>query len=220
MKVIVIVIIIVLIVGVVVMGLLYLQKNNDLTLRNTELFVSNNNLMNKTNELTQSQSRVADLEKNVSSLETNVSTLENNVSSLQENLDEQKIKVSTLTLEKTTVMTSLTELQTDFDTVNMELNSIKAIYPPRDFSSLSALQTWVNKHLQPRGSYLDDTFRAALRVQDDALKDGYLISVMYDEDDTDPDYGWVYCATLVNGELYYWHPAVGTIHTDYTWLAR
>ena len=56
--------------------------------------------------------------------------------------------------------------------------------------------------------YIDETFRAALEVQSAGLKDGYLISVIYDMDDT-TEYegdGWIFCGALVNGQYYMWSP--------------
>jgi len=112
-------------------------------------------------------------------------------------------------------------LNADYETVNEELTEINKVYPPRDFNSVTELEGWVSNHTQPTTLYLDGTFRSALRVQSQGLADGYLISVMYDEDDTDPSGGWIFCGALVNGHLYIWNPEIGQVHSWYAdWLCR
>lgn len=111
-------------------------------------------------------------------------------------------------------------LQTNFETLQKELTDIKKIYPPHDFTSVKELQDWMSKNIQPGTKYLEDDFRSALKVQTAGIRDGYLISVMYDADSTNPNAGWIYNAALVNGVFYYWDPSNTDIYEDYKWLTE
>ena len=113
----------------------------------------------------------------------------------------------TVIAERDAALAATASLQSDYNDVSAELAEIKKIYPPGDFASVTALETWVRNHIQPDYEYLDETFRSALIIQSQGLEDGYLISVMYDEDDTDPSYGWIFCGALVNGGLYIRSPS-------------
>jgi hypothetical protein len=104
----------------------------------------------------------------------------------------------------------------DKNVLQAELDEINAIYPPGEFASVGDLESWVTKNRQPATTYLDETFRSALVVQELGLADGYLISVMYDEDDTDPGTGWIFNAALVNGRFYVWNPETGDVHDWYS----
>ena len=92
------------------------------------------------------------------------------------------------------------------DAALAELASLEMVCPPGDFASVTELETWVRNNVQPATNYMDESFRAALIIQAQGLEDGYLISVGYDEDDTDPELGWITCGALVNGTLYMWMP--------------
>lgn len=106
--------------------------------------------------------------------------------------------------------------KSDYDAVNEELAEIKEVYPPGDFSSITELEEWVSRHKQPWTEYIEGDFRAALKVQEAGIQDGYLISVMYDVDDENPAGGWIFNAALVNGALYCWNPEKGEV---YAWYA-
>ena len=90
------------------------------------------------------------------------------------------------------------------DSLEHELSS--KIDVPGDFGSVSELEDWVKLNVQLNGSYLEDSFRSALKIQEAGLMDGYLISVMVDIS-SDFAGGVIFCGALVNGELYAWHPS-------------
>jgi len=153
-------------------------------------------------------------------LQTNYATLTQEKASLVEELEGLQADYATLTQEKASLVEELEGLQADYDVASTELNEIKEVYPPGDFSSVTELEEWASRNKQPWTEYLDGDFRAALKVQEAGIQDGYLISVMYDEDDRDLSSGWIFNAALVNGALYYWHPEVGEVHGSYAWLVR
>ncbi len=107
-------------------------------------------------------------------------------------------------VERGAALAEVAPLQSDYDDVSAELAETKKVYPPGGFGSVTELEAWVRNHVQPETTYLDETFRSALMVQWQGLEDGYLISVAYDEDNTNPHHPWVYCAS-VNGVLHTWY---------------
>ena len=119
----------------------------------------------------------------------------------------------TVIAERDATLAELASRQSDYDDVSAELAEIMKVHPPGDFASVTELETWVRKNVQPTYDYIDEDFRSALKVQSQGIEDGYLISIGYDEDDTDPDYGWIYCGGLVNGVLYTWFPDESEVYS-------
>ena len=108
------------------------------------------------------------------------------------------------------------ELNTKNEAVEMELAEIKEVYPPDDFSSLRDLNDWLLENdvsKKPDTSYADDWYGRALEVQEDALKDGYIVSVDYDYDAEDDSYS-VWCTTIINGRIFYWDPETDEVFED------
>ena len=74
-------------------------------------------------------------------------------------------------------------LKADYDAASGELAQIREVYPPRDWSSLTELEEWLQANdvsERPTTEYGDQWFRKALEIQEDALKDGYIVSADYD----------------------------------------
>lgn len=120
--------------------------------------------------------------------------------------------------------TEYTTLQADYDDLNTrqqaladELAEIKEVYPAQDFSSLSELNDWLLENdvsKKPDTTYAEDWYGRALEVQEDALKDGYIVSVDYDYDAEDDSYS-VWCTTIINGRIFYWDPELDDVFEDY-----
>ncbi len=101
-----------------------------------------------------------------------------------------------------------TTLQANYEAAQNELAEIKEVYPPKDFPSLTALNDWLLENdvsEKPDTTYAEDWYGRALEVQEDALKDGYVVSadVDYNEDD---DVYFVFCVTIIDGKVFYWDP--------------
>ncbi len=99
-------------------------------------------------------------------------------------------------------------LNTDYEAVNEELTGIKEVYPPRDFSSLSELQDWLlanDVSEKPVTPNAEDWYGRAIEVQEDALRDGYIVSVDYDYFEDTDDY-FIWCITIIDGDIWYWDP--------------
>ena len=108
-------------------------------------------------------------------------------------------------------------LNADYEAVNEELTEIKGVYPPRAFSSLSELRDWLEANDvadKPVTPNAEDWYGRAIEVQEDALKDGYIVSVDYDYYEEEDLYD-VWCVTIINGDVWYWDPETDEPIQDY-----
>ena len=99
-------------------------------------------------------------------------------------------------------------VKADYEAASKELAEIKQVYPPRDFTSISELEDWLAENdMSERAvtEYADAWYRKALQVQEDALKDGYIVSADYDYYEVDDTYD-VYCVAIIDGDIWYWDP--------------
>lgn len=145
-------------------------------------------------------------------------------SDLQADLDaaqEQNTSLSTqvqqLQSDKNQLQADYDELNADYDEVSQQLADIQEVYPPREFSSSNELQEWLNANavsvLPPSLSYVD-WYGRALQLQQDALNDGYIISVDIDYY-LEEDALAVWCVTIIDGYMWYWDPTTDEIYQDY-----
>jgi hypothetical protein len=87
----------------------------------------------------------------------------------------------------------------------------------RDFSSLSELQDWLlanDVSEKPDTTYAEDWYGRALEVQEDALKDSYIVSADYDYNSETESY-IVTCVTTINGHIFYWNPETDEVFEEY-----
>ncbi len=108
-------------------------------------------------------------------------------------------------------------LQADYEAVNQELTEIKEVYPPRDFSSLSELQDWLYANdvsERPLTEYAEGWYGKALEIQEDALKDGYIVSADSDYFEETDDYE-MWNVTVIDGDVWYWDPETDEPIQDY-----
>jgi len=111
------------------------------------------------------------------------------------------------------VQSDLSQLQSDYDDVSQELEDIQRVFPPRDFSSVTELENWLltnDVSETPFATTYEEWYAKALQIQEDALKDGYIISVDFDYD-IEQDAILVYCVTIVDGNIWYWDPETDEI---------
>ena len=86
----------------------------------------------------------------------------------------------------------------------------------QDFPSLSALQEWLLENdvsEKPDTNYAEDWYGRALEVQEDALRDGYIVSADYDYD-AEAELYYVWCTTIINGRVFYWDPETDDVFED------
>ncbi len=100
--------------------------------------------------------------------------------------------------------------------VSDQLAALQAVYPPRDFTSLRELEDWLlanDVSDKPITSTAEAWIGRALEVQEDALADGYVVSVDYDGPDANGLYS-VFCTTVINGNIYFWDPETDNVLQD------
>ena len=98
--------------------------------------------------------------------------------------------------------------QAEYDELEAELNDLKEVCPPRDFSSIAELEDWLSDNdisEEPITQYADEWYRKALRIQEDALEDGYIVSADYDLLE-DGESALVWCVAIVRGRVFFWDP--------------
>ena len=110
----------------------------------------------------------------------------------------------------------LAGLQTLHDSTQAELADIKQLYPPRDFSSEQELREWLAANdvsdLPPLSMLdVEHRYARALMIQEDALADGYIISVDFDA----PIY--VACIAIIDGYLWVWEPESDNVFLYQGW---
>lgn len=144
-----------------------------------------------------------------------LSDLEDEKDALQSDYNTLQQQYSTLSTQNIALNGQLDQaqldidaLQANYDATSQELADIQAVYPPREFSSISELDSWL---AQNGISELTDTasveewYAKALQLQQDALADGFLISVDIDYDPTTDSYS-VWCVAIIDSDIWYWDP--------------
>ena len=106
---------------------------------------------------------------------------------------------------------------TERDTAQAALAELQETCPPGNFESLTELETWLASNTISKEStttYAEAWFRKALRLQEDALEDGYIISADYDVDQ-DTGFIAVWCTTIISGTLFFWDPESDEVFEEF-----
>jgi len=138
------------------------------------------------------------------------------VSQLEEYSTDLQNKATDLIVSQT----DLVKLQATFVILQNELDAIKEVYPPGDFSSFTELEEWLaaDKTSElPESMFADQWLRKGLKVQRSAAEDGYIVSVSIEDTDTGEGTYFVYCSAIVNGDLFVWNPEDDTIVQNPSW---
>lgn len=135
-----------------------------------------------------------------------------------EALQTEKANVET---ELAAAQSDLTSLQADYDALDADyeaassdLAEFEAVYPPGDFSSRTELEDWLLENdvsEKPTTATVAAWYGRALEVQEDALADGYVVSVDYDYVE---DGVTVVCTTIINGRIFWWDPETDEVFED------
>jgi hypothetical protein len=116
--------------------------------------------------------------------------------------------------EKNTLQNELEVMTTEKSQLQSELEEIRAIYPLRDFETLSEFKDWISNHVQPETTYIDDAFLAAYKVQQAGIADGYLFGIDIDNDE-DGYPNAVFVSAFIGNELYYWFVEDAELYGSY-----
>ena len=118
----------------------------------------------------------------------------------------------------TGLQSDLSQLQADYDDVNQELEDLKNAPPARYFSSVTELENWLllnGVSEQPWTTTPEVLYAKGLQVQEDALKDGYIISVQYHFCDERQVIEYIACVAVIDGYLWFWNPETDDPHRHY-----
>lgn len=141
-------------------------------------------------------------------LQAEYAALQDENASLEAELGQAKSDLTKAEADYDALNADYDALNADYEAASNELAEIKEVYPPRDFSSLSELQDWLlanDVSERPVTESAERWYSVALEIQEDALKDGYIVSaeVFYDEN---TELFSVTCTTIINGDLWWWDP--------------
>lgn len=154
----------------------------------------------------------------IDNLQSDLETSQEQVRTLGSDFEVTQEQLKTLEEDLGTVQEELKTLQAEHQNAKRELAEIKEIYPPQDFTSLSELEDWLRANdvsERPIAEFAEGWYRKALEIQEDALKDGYIVSVDYDYDEK-ADLCSVFCVAIIDGELWWWDPETDEAYQDYT----
>jgi len=163
------------------------------------------------------QSEFEALQAEYEALQAEQATVVGENTSLKGEIETAEADLADLRAEYDTLKAEYEALQSFREELVTELNDIKEVYPPRDFSSLRELQDWLlanDVSEKPVTTYAEDWYGRALELQEDALRDGYLVSVDYDYN-PETDAYLVYCTTVINGRIFFWDPETDEVLEEY-----
>ncbi|MFC2063339.1 hypothetical protein ACFLS8_05300 [Chloroflexota bacterium] len=106
------------------------------------------------------------------------------------------------------LMTSLEEAEVELDTPKGELNDIREVLPPQYFPSSMELRDWLAENAvseSPPTTVAETLYTKGLQIQEDALKDGYIISVDLDPGKQEDEW-YISCVAVIDGDLWAWGP--------------
>jgi outer membrane murein-binding lipoprotein Lpp len=162
------------------------------------------------------QSQYDSLQNEKEALEAEKDTLEAENQILEADYEQLSTNYNTLEADFETLQSEKNSLQAQYATVSNDLTEIQQVYPPRNFSSRRELEDWLlanDVSEKPVTPDVEAWIGRALEVQEDALADGYVVSMDYDGPDEE-GYYWVFCTTVINGSIYYWDPETDEIWQD------
>jgi hypothetical protein len=142
-------------------------------------------------------------------LESTLQTAQSDLAAAQQESTKTKADLAAL-------QTNYDKAVTEKDSAVQDLGEMEAVFPPREFESVTELRNWL---LDNDISERPDTetaslwYAVAVELQKAALNDGYIISVDYDSNEA-RDTWWVWCTTVINGNIWYWDPEEDDVYEE------
>ena len=143
-------------------------------------------------------------------------TAESQLATKTSELSDVQSDLSTANTTINDLESQITNLEQENNTLQDSLDEIGEVFPARYFSSLDELLDWLqgnNLSERPPSVYADDWYSNGLLLQEDALNDGYIISVDYDYFPDEEAY-IVSCVTIINGYIYWWDPETDDVFQE------
>ncbi len=137
--------------------------------------------------------------------------------SLSGQLQQAQSDMSSLQGDLNQLQGDLNQLQDDYDDVSQELSELKDAPPARYFSSVSELERWLLTNPisnEPWANNWPEMYDKALRLQQAAADDGYIISVQYHYCEEAGDLEYIACTAYINGFLWFWLPEDDVVYSD------
>lgn len=103
----------------------------------------------------------------------------------------------------------LASTEAELASTDAELTDIKEVYPLRDFERYSELEAFVRDNIQPYTTTADNWYRSALKVQELAVEQGYLVSAGIC--DVADDQFIVFNLAVAGDTLWWWFPEDGEL---------
>jgi len=146
-------------------------------------------------------------------LESDLPAEQSELLSLQSDYDQAKSDLAVLQAKYITATSELDTLREEHEAVSAELSEIKEVYPPRFFSSQEELEDWLRNNdvsEKPQPASTGAKYQRALELQEDALKDGYVIWINYCARAT----AEITCFALVGDTMLKFAPWTDTVSTS------
>jgi cell division protein FtsB len=153
--------------------------------------------------------------------------LESQLEASESELEASKSENTSLGSQLTQVQSSLSDLQTDlsqlqeeYDAVNQELEELINRPTASNFDSVNDLEAWLLANTlsnEPWASTFDGWYDKALRLQQAAADDGYIISVQYHFCDEQQVLEYIACTAYISGFLWIWDPETDDVYPDPIW---
>jgi len=131
-----------------------------------------------------------------------------NLEKVQQELLSVKAELTASQSRNSDLMASQEEAEVELEALKGELDKIRELWPPQYFSSSTELRDWLVENVVSEFSpttVAETLYMKGLQIQEDALKDGYIISV-----DLDPgkqkDEWYITCVAVIDGDLWAWGP--------------
>lgn len=118
------------------------------------------------------------------------------------------------------VENELAALKASFEAAQKTITELQAKSSPRYFSSPIELANWLAKDPvseEPDAVTYGAWYAKALRVQQNAAADGFLVSVQYHYCDERHIIEYIACLTVVNGYMFMWNPETDDVELDPLW---
>ena len=116
--------------------------------------------------------------------------------------------------------TDLSKLKTDYEAATKKIAELESKAAGRLFSSTVELANWLATDKvseEPQANTYVSWYNKALKVQENAARDGFIISVQYHFCDERQVIEYIACLALINGYLFMWDPETDDIVEDPYW---
>jgi small-conductance mechanosensitive channel len=135
-------------------------------------------------------------------------------------LQQAQSQLTQASSQLTQAQTELSALKTTNDAAQKKIAELMAAPPARYFASTVELANWLaldKVSEEPAANTYVGWYNKALKVQQNAARDGFIISVQYHYCDERQVIEYIACLTVVHGYLFKWDPESDDVVEDPYW---